>query len=105
MKTADRLSSANRRLQWIAALSAKTLPDGVPVTESDVRELLNRIVLDVRAATIIAIVIVIVIVIECTPAALPRTITGDSRGCVLNGRAKAEVMTTKIMPAESGEAA
>lgn len=50
MRDVDRLEKARQKLAWIAALSKETCPEGVPDDQERVRELLNRIVMDVRAA-------------------------------------------------------
>lgn len=44
------LKDAHQKLEWIAKLSSKTCPDGVPEDPETVRGLLNRIVEDVRSA-------------------------------------------------------
>jgi len=44
------ISRAIQRLGWIAKLSKETLPGGLPRDRQAIRSLLNRIVLDVRAA-------------------------------------------------------
>lgn len=49
MQGAD-VEKAWQKLAWIAGLSKETCPKGVPDDPACVRELLNRIVLDVRAA-------------------------------------------------------
>ena len=50
MVPARNIGKALRKLGWIAELSKETCPDGVPGDEEQTRQLLNRIVLDVRAA-------------------------------------------------------
>jgi restriction system protein len=44
------IDQARQRLEWIAKLSKANCPGGLPTTAEQVRGLLNRIVLDVRAA-------------------------------------------------------
>lgn len=44
------LKKVHDKLDWIASLSKEALPGGLPTDEEEVRRLLNRIVLDVRAA-------------------------------------------------------
>ena len=51
MKNNKQVTEALQRLNWIAKLSKKTLPRGVPSDADGMRGLLNRIVLDVRAAS------------------------------------------------------
>ena len=50
MSRRDSISRALEKLDWIAKLSKESLPGGVPRDVDSVRSLLNRIVLDVRAA-------------------------------------------------------
>jgi len=50
MKSSEALPGALRKLDWIAKLSKKTCPGGAPKDFDGMRKLLNRIVLDVRAA-------------------------------------------------------
>ena len=50
MSRRDSISRALEKLDWIAKLSKESLPGGVPKDVDSVRSLLNRIVLDVRAA-------------------------------------------------------
>lgn len=50
MKNSETVTKALQQLDWIAKLSKETLPGGLPSDEAGLRTLLNRIVLDVRAA-------------------------------------------------------
>lgn len=50
MKKSATIEQARQKLDWIAKLSRKTLPGGVPADREGMRVLLNRIVLDVQAA-------------------------------------------------------
>lgn len=50
MRNDEAMAKALQKLRWIAKLSKKTLPGGVPGDAERMRALLNRIVLDVRAA-------------------------------------------------------
>lgn len=50
MKENQRNTPALQKLKWITELSRKTCPEGVPDDPGSVCDLLNRIVLDVRAA-------------------------------------------------------
>lgn len=50
MASANKLQQALDKLNWIAGLSKDRCPEGVPGDEQKTRQLLNRIVLDVRAA-------------------------------------------------------
>jgi four helix bundle suffix protein len=50
MNKTKRIKDALQKLDWIAKLSKETLPGGVPGDVEGMRVLLNRIVLDVRAA-------------------------------------------------------
>ncbi len=46
----DPVAKALEKLDWIGKLSKRSFPDGGPKEPEEIRDLLNRIVLDVRAA-------------------------------------------------------
>ncbi len=50
MSKKDSIAQARQSLDWIAKLSKETCPGGAPASVEGMRTLLNRIVLDVRAA-------------------------------------------------------
>lgn len=50
MSNKEPIAQARQKLDWIAKLSKETCPGGTPATVEGMRVLLNRIVLDVRAA-------------------------------------------------------
>lgn len=50
MKSNGAVTGVLQKLDWISRLSKETLPGGMPTNAEDMRKLLNRIVLDVRAA-------------------------------------------------------
>jgi len=50
MRNDEPVAKALKRIDWIAKLSKETCPGGVPSDKEGMRTLLNRIVLDVRAA-------------------------------------------------------
>jgi|GEM_PF-362354 len=56
MRASDKSDLSDRalkKLEWIAKLSKETYPGGLPTDEVGLRKLMNRIVLDVRAACVL----------------------------------------------------